>query len=391
MASLLNNDKQKKKIADSQKPIKLLHESCFWSEEDPRWKVVNVVDQKKTSSIVNANAEYHDICLDIDSYIFVYSGRRGGGKTTSMTYDSIKAAVIYPKMRLISNYPIVCDVNFINGHARHIEAEPLDLYKLLCFDQEYQKCLILMDEAPDIISHMSSMTWKNRLLNIFVRQLRKNGNSLMLGAQSFNLIDKSMRWQVDVLIECEDASRKYGWPPDTRGECILQRWLDNSGMWTGQTWQDEQAYNRSRGSSEEVGETMELYPRFLWADEGHRAVFDTYYQQDVWESLRKVDMRLDSYRVGSNQGQKEEAMTPDDYEMAAALIEAAKQNGGVILSKEYYATLNITGAKKSKLGRDINSLPGFLHHHSGQNWFYDFTNVDPDSLRRKQGQTHEKN
>jgi hypothetical protein len=136
---------------------------------------------------------------------------------------------------------------------------------------------------------------------------------------------------------------------------------------------------------------MELYPRFLWADEGHRAVFDTYYQQDVWESLRKVDMRLDSYRVGSNQGQKEEVMTPDDYEMAAALIEAAKQNGGLILSKEYYATLNITGAKKSKLGRDINSLPGFLHHHSGQNWFYDFTNVDPDSLRRKQGQTHEKN
>ena len=38
----------------------------------------------------------------------------------------------------------------------------------------------------------------------------KNHNSLMLGAQNFNLIDKSMRWQVDVIIECEDASRKYG-------------------------------------------------------------------------------------------------------------------------------------------------------------------------------------
>jgi len=78
-----------------------------------------------------------------------------------------------------------------------------------------------------------------------------------------------MRWQVDVIIECEDASRKYGWPPNTRGELILQRWLDNSGMWTGKTWQEQQNYNRMRGipNGDEVGEDRKLYPRFLWSDD----------------------------------------------------------------------------------------------------------------------------
>jgi hypothetical protein len=50
---------------------------------------------------------------------------------------------------------------------------------------------------------MSAMTWKNRLLNIFIRQLRKNHNSLFLAAQDFMLIDKSMLWQIDV--EIQDA------------------------------------------------------------------------------------------------------------------------------------------------------------------------------------------
>ena len=299
-----------------QKPVKLLQEYCFWEEDDPRWAFMNPIQMGEGAHTDNIGRCY-DINLTVDSFIFAFTGRRGAGKTTSMTDEAARAAVIYPKMRLLSNYPIEFDVMYLDHHVRQIRAEPLDLYKLLCFDKEYQNCLICIDEAPDIISHMASMTWKNRLLNIFTRQLRKNRNSLMLGAQEFGLIDKSMRWQVDIIVECEDQSRKGGWAVSTRGECILQRWLDNSGMWTGTSWKDQQDYNRAHNIFKEIGEKRKLYPRFLWSDKnngGHRAVFDTYYQQDVWESLKKVDMHLDSYSVGDKKNaedaEDETGMTP---------------------------------------------------------------------------------
>jgi hypothetical protein len=384
----------KPKPPADERPIKLLHESCFWDEEDPRWQWMNsnnnlVIPQ--SSSINSAVNDYHDICLDVDSYIFVFTGRRGGGKTTSMTDEAAKAMVIYPRMRLLSNYPIEFKVIYLNGQVRHIKSEDLDLYKLLCFDDEYHECLICIDEAPDIISHMAAMTWKNRLLNIFIRQLRKNRNSLMLGAQAFNLIDKSMRWQVDVLIECEDASRKYGWPADTRGELILQRWLDNSGMWTGQTWDQQQDYNRSRGIYEDVGEERELYPRFLWSDEkhgGHKAVFDTYFQQDVWESLRKVDMNLDSYEVGDktnpeDKGDMADGSTP--FMRASESLRNLLNNGASeIAQTQFWKSVgNISKKAKDSLAKRLSDcgLNGDVPKKNYQR-MYDLTNFDMDAFLR---------
>ena len=312
----MTTENLEKPVQDVEKPIKVLHESCFWERNDPRWLMWK--GEAPLAPARNYIVHQHDISLDVDSYIFTYTGRRGGGKTTSMTDGAAKAAFLYPNMRLLSNYPIEFTALYLDGHTRHVKSEDLDLYKLLCFDQEYHNCLICIDEAPDIISHMAAMTWKNRLLNIFIRQLRKNRNSLMMGAQNFNLIDKSMRWQVDVIVECEDASRRYGGDPTQRGELILQRWLDNSGMWTGKTWQEKERYNAMRGIRQDVGEKRMIYPRFLWSDDndgGHRAVFDTYYQQDIWESLKKVDMHLDSYQVGDktapeNKADQEDGSTP---------------------------------------------------------------------------------
>ena len=384
----------KPKIKVDERPVKLLHESCFWDEEDPRWTFWPYRSNdngsiEQTAAITGSVVEtYHDICLDVDSYIFVFSGRRGAGKTTSMTDEAGKAAVIYPEMRLLSNYPIEFDAMYIDGHVRHIKAETLDLYKLLCFDDEYKNCLICIDEAPDIISHMAAMTWKNRLLNIFIRQLRKNRNSLMLGAQDFNLIDKSMRWQVDIRVECEDASRKYGWPANTRGELILQKWLDNSGMWTGQTWQDQEAMNKARGIWEEAGELRELYPRFLWSDEkngGHRSVYDTYYMQDVWESLKKVDMHLDSYQVGTAKDEdKEDEETGASPRMVAMNLMRKLVHAGVkeMPQKELWKSMGkMSASAKNALSRQLisaglnNGLPT-----KGRDRMYGFESFDLEAF-----------
>jgi hypothetical protein len=138
-----------------EKPVKVLDEWVFWDEDDLRRMWLNgtgiPVSPVPTNNMVD---EYHDICLDVDSYVFVFSGRRSGGKTTSMTDEAAKAAILYPNMRLLSNYPIEFIALYLDGHTRHVKSEDLDLYKLLCFDQEYHNCLICIDEAPDIIIHM---------------------------------------------------------------------------------------------------------------------------------------------------------------------------------------------------------------------------------------------
>jgi len=178
---------------------------------------------------VSASTGRRDV-IDVrsDSYILCFTGRRGGGKTTAMSFFGAKCMALW-NMRVLSNYPIdfmLC--REVNGVKRYYprHSEPLDLYKLLCFDNDYKNCIICIDEAPDIISHMAASSWKNRLLAIFVRQLRKNNNSLMLCAQDFGLIDKSMRWQVDIEVQCVDAKKQYGNEKLRRGSIILMRcWI----------------------------------------------------------------------------------------------------------------------------------------------------------------------
>lgn len=263
---------------DERTGLRLIHESVFWAEDDPRHYLLG----HDIENGIVPQSESQEIELDKDSFIFVYTGTRGSGKTLSMTGFAIWA-VWYYGMRLVSNYPIDFILIHANGSKTEHHAELLDMYKLLCFDKDYKHCLILIDEAPDIISHMASQTWKNRLLAMFVRQLRKNRNSLILGAQDFFLIDKSMRWQTDVLVECQDAYRLYGKAQGLeRGTCILLDMKDNSGQWTGQANEWETVLS------------MRMNGRFAWD------AFDTLYEQDVWESLRKVDMKLKTYQVGDN-------------------------------------------------------------------------------------------
>jgi hypothetical protein len=338
-------------------PLTMLDEGFFMDEPEPE----------------NIYEVTHDIKIDVESYIMCWTGRRGAGKTTDMTYFAAKAMALF-NMRCLSNYPIEFMFHRFNGKCYPLKAEPLDLYKLLCFDADYKNCLICIDEAPDIISHKSAMTWKNRLLNIFIRQLRKNHNSLFLAAQDFMLIDKSMRWQVDVEIQCEDAFRKYG-AGFQKGALILERWLDNSGMWTGETWQQALKRANAMGLYKDGSwcEDNELIAVPLWGKRGEtKPVFDSYYQQDVWESLRKVDMKLTSYSVGDAAQEQTEAVQGGNspFELARCLIDAIKeQQSGLIPSPNFYGAIpDLTPAMKLKLGRAISKLPGLKKRKIGNGW-----------------------
>lgn len=327
--------------------IKSVHESIFAEAPDP---LSRPEDQ-----------QYIDMASD--AYIWIFTGPRGAGKTLAMSYFAVKARFLYG-MRLVSNFPLAFNLIRIDGTSEFYEAEPLDLYKLLCFDSDYHHCLVLMDEAPDIISHMASMTWKNRLLNVFVRQLRKNMNSLFLGAQQFTLIDKSMRWQTDVICRCQDAFRKYGGSRGlVRGACILLDIYDNSGQWTGQmktiAHDGQLAFIKPDDSLELVGRTM-------WG------VFDTHYQQDVFESLKRVDMKLDTYQIGGA------PVDADKMIKCAELISAIKEDGGKVLTTELWDSLNVTKSEKNKMGEAWRHCG--VKRVGGSGKFYDVSEFDIDAF-----------
>lgn len=352
-----------------------------------------IVENEKALSILNeaifrddenlASEVRHGVNLKDDSYIWAFTGRRGSGKTTTMTYYAAKCMFLY-NMRVLSNYPIEFVLCREDGSSYVCKSEQLDLYKLLCFDNDYHNCLICIDEAPDIISHMAAATWKNRLLNVFVRQLRKNGNSLFLGAQDFNLIDKGMRWQTDILVECQDAAKKYGNSEITRGSIILLKFLDASGMWTGQTYEEEIQSNSRHGVYDEVGLQGKFYSSVLWGDEGHKPVFDSLYVQDVFESLKRVDMKLGAYKVGSNDEADKYPVSPSVLQSAIATIESVlseSEDKRAMYQKDFYQSLGgLTDADKNNLGKVLSRF-GIARGGDHSSRWYDFTTFDINGFR----------
>jgi hypothetical protein len=340
-----------------------------------------------------AHGEQHfDIDIKGESYIIVFTGRRGGGKTTCMSFFAAKCMALYD-LRVLSNYPIefmLC--RNVKGVDKFYirKSEPLDLFKLLCFDNDYRNCLICIDEAPDIISHMAAQTWKNRLLNIFVRQLRKNNNSLFLCAQDFQLIDKSLRWQVDIEIQCKDAKKTFGNPGLTRGSVILLRWLDNSGMWTGQTWQEKQMFAKIFHDYDEdnaAADNTILHAQPLWGDDTHKPVFDTYYQQDIWESLKKVDMHLSSYKVGGSDNSEDRfPVSPRVLQRAYEQINGILQNISpeaqpAMYQKDFYRNLGaLTEADKNNLGKKLSEF-NIQRGGEGSKRFYHFGEFDLEAFK----------
>ena len=93
----------------------------------------------------------YDINLAVDSFIFAFTGRRGAGKTTSMTDEAAKSSVIYPTMRLLSNYPIEFDVMYL----RMFRLPPGNFTpsKTLqnCSKRGYKPAVVLKSQGPAFV------------------------------------------------------------------------------------------------------------------------------------------------------------------------------------------------------------------------------------------------
>ncbi len=337
--------------------IKSVSEEVFWGRNDPHW----LEDSDEISNPLKGKHIGNSIDMKHDSYIWAFTGPRGAGKTEYMTYIAEKAAYLYDR-RIISNYPIKLLLVYRKGGSKIIESEPLDLGKLLMFDADYQDVIICLDEAPQIINRLATMTWKNRLLDLWIQQIRKARASFLYAAQNENWVDNELRWQTDIMVKCRDFSRRYPAAGYKHGAMISVQMLDKSGQWTGYSYEERPRIVKQK--------RVLLEP--IWG------TFDTYHELDVFESLKKAELNVGKYKVGHPDEE-----VPDYGSMVFPVLEEimGKKGKKRIKAKEFYQVCGIGGDDKRKVGMILGSL-GAERNGIG-NTMLDFSKLDMNRLRSK--------
>lgn len=319
------------------KEPKVVTQQVLWPADYPLW------DSEATDEAIPWPI-LPGLNLGSDSYVLGFTGPRGSGKTSLMTYTAEQCAWLYDK-RIVSNYAIDFAVTTGPGKINVYHADPLDIGKLLTFDADYKDCIIVLDEAPQVINRLATMTWKNRLLDLFLQQLRKSRISFLYASQNEGAIhgdvphdldhgwvDGALRFQTDVLVFCRDVSRLNH--TFTKGATIRSVWVDKSGLWSGFSF-----FERPRSLK------LHTETQKIWG------TFDTNQQFDVFESLAKVKVNAPTYEIGQPQ---EEDDAHSDYMGKAELVARTAMDRGGMPSIEFYDAVGpLTDKQKHHLGERL--------------------------------------
>ena len=311
--------------------------------------------------VENINTKIPPIDFGNDSYVLCFTGSRGAGKTSLMTFVSEWIAYTWDK-RIVSNYPISIDIITPEKKVVNLRSEQLDLGKMFLFDGTYSNALIVMDEAPQVINRLATMTWKNRLLDMYLQKIRHDQISFLYGSQNEGIdggwVDASLRFQTDLLIDCKDASRVYPGTGNERGAVTLYDVKDRSGLWTGKTYKE----------SGEVYQYRAL-TKLIWGS------FDTLQQFDLFESLRGVAVNVGKYQVTDKE---EQPAIPDGVvEKVLQTAEVGLSQGKMKMTDFYNNIGDIDQKVKSSIGH-ILSKAGIRRYAGG--WF-DFSNFDMEKFK----------
>lgn len=170
-----------------------------------------------------------------EELIIAVLGPRGGGKSMDLCFLAQLAHA--SGKRVVSNMPI-----WFDDETGRTEAESLDWAALFGFDESYFGAFIVVDELPDYLDSRLSTSTGNRVFNLVTTQVRKHDMSFAYSAQSGSWVDKRMRFQIDVRVDCKDLKHSP-WGRENglrRGEVCLTRYFDESGVITGVQFKDSQ-------------------------------------------------------------------------------------------------------------------------------------------------------
>ncbi len=326
--------------------VPIIGEEIFWPASSGLWG-----DDKKGGGIA--------LDMERDSYVWCFAGPRGSGKTSLMSYLAELVSFLYNK-RIVSNYPIEFTVRRQDGTLEHHRSEDLDLGKLLTDDASYNGCIIVMDEAPQTINRLATMTWKNRLLTLYLQQIRKSQSSFLYGSQNERWVDGELQWQTDIECQCRDASRVYPRAGYKRGGMVLLSVKDKSGQWTGKPFNERRpVIYRGRCLTE-----------LIWG------TFKTDYKLDLFESLKKVEMKLGKYQVGPHQNKGQVLTQPEEnfVERAKRIFTVIKK--GQVNRADLYDSIGTDDGTSKRMGRWVKKAGARACGHDKAD--LDFSHFDMD-------------
>lgn len=132
----------------------------------------------------------------VKSKIIGYTGKRGSGKTLTMTKDLYN----YHKQgfKVYSNY----NLNF----AEQITTE--ELHKITREDFKFSDCVIAIDEIQIIFDSSRYMAKENKNFSNFVQQIRKRNIILLYSTQFIKRTDVRIRENTDIIVR-PNYNEKY--------------------------------------------------------------------------------------------------------------------------------------------------------------------------------------
>lgn len=302
-----------------------------------------------------------EINLWLDSWVIANSGHRGSGKSELATALAIRSKWIWPELRIISNYPIKWAIT-ARGKFEQFQSEPLDIYRMITFDEGFKRCLIILDESPATINRMGAASNKNRFFNLWLQQIRKNQSSLIVCSQDFKLIDYEVQYQTDILIDCRDAFRRYPNSGVKRGGVVLMSLMDMSGQWTGYKYSEYPKVRRRRLNAE-----------YLWG------TFDTHYKIDILEQMWRLQVEKETMVVsGGNGGDDAEVSDLERvlYGANMAFRSVIESGGSFIACEELYRQAGaVTQSQRQAIGKWLSAYGITRRRIPGKNdWHY--TNLE---------------
>ncbi len=191
-----------------------------------------------------------------DSYVAGYFGRRGAGKTLTMTAMAyswmysplcIQCGRMYrisnssPSNLTVKEFCPRCEVPLVNNKmlgwkvfdnygVKFADASHENIAEYISqFPDELEKTVLLIDEQHAVAPGKRAMSSLNLMYVLFMEQLRKRQVHFFYTAQNPLKIDRGIFWQTDVAIRCK-ASEK--------GHNIHMEMYDQWGNWS----DDEDAY-----------------------------------------------------------------------------------------------------------------------------------------------------
>jgi len=208
-----------------------------------------------------------------DSYVLLFDGGRGGGKTMSAVVQCVIDMVCYGQT-VFSMVPIIFDFKESeNAPAVHYESKMLDIDALLLQDPMFKNSIVFWDEINLWLFSRAHATVLNKLSGLLVTLLRKLDMSLYATSQFLSLVDKNIRIQADANILCFDLHYQYRHL--SKGQIIHQELKDISGKFTGRPF-------------ETTGVT---YERLLHGNP-FKGTYDTKKTFDIYEAQRRYRVKM---------------------------------------------------------------------------------------------------